>query len=141
MFLHLISMWFSICIFCILHLHKKKSRVAFWSFLKGTTTLTSRNLPTTGASNTTSAPKFVKTFFQKNHLFMKTEHRTLQNLSRFVRIVFSKKSMFSVEKETAAPLLWYHIESISHVPKWFSSVDKRGCWLPTRHENKAPEKN
>ena len=47
---------------------------------------------------------------------MKTEHRTLQNSLRLVRIVSSKKSMFSLEKETAAPLLWYHIESISDVP-------------------------
>ena len=100
MFLQLISMRFSTCIFCIFHLHKKESGVAFSSFLKLATTLNPRNIPTPGACYSTSAPKFLNFFFSKNHLFMKTEHRTIQNLLGLVRIVSSKKSIFSLEDGT-----------------------------------------
>ena len=75
---------------------------------------------------------------------MKTEHRTLQNLLRLVRIVSSKKSMFSREKETAAPLLWYHTRSISDVPTdfllWIREAVDFPLGIRIKHHSKSKKR-
>ena len=127
-------MWFSICIFCTLHLHKKESGVAFSSFLKLATTLTPRNIPTPGACNSTSAPKFLNFLFSKNHLFMKAEHRTLQNLLGLVRIVSSKKSIFSLEDGT---ILKVSPMSRTDFHLWITEAVDFPLGMRIKHESKS----